>query len=498
MNSSASSPKRGGKSSYKFKEVKPFDLFYQLTYMSALASAGITSRKTFEIAAQSSSSVASYFAAVNTLVEEMRFDYPQACRAIGEKAKSDDVRTFLLRLSDALRSGEPMAEFLAREAEVQAETYKNMYERDLEALKNWTDAFSSIIVSVALIVIIQLVSAMIYSMESGMIAGLVTVAVVMGFFGAWIISRAAPHEVMTVTTGAGSPEQRRTRQLAAILIPAAALAGLGLALAGVHRGWSLLIVAALLLPVGIVSLISDQRVTKKDVEFSTLLRSLGGMATSAGSTLKQALTKIDLTSFPTLQPDLSRLINRLHARVDPDLCWQRFGQETGSQLIHESTDIFYSAVQLGGHPERVGYLVSLFVATTSQLRAKRSIVAGTFSGLSLVMQVVIAGLMVFVLEIINNFVRLMQTILTPDDVALATENITLPMSSLSPEQLTFLTVLTVAMIILMAVISTVAILASDGGFKYKSAFYLSLELLISGIVFLVVPPVVASIVRSTQ
>lgn len=498
MNSSASSPKRGDKSSYKFREVKPYDLFYQLTYMSAMASAGLTRSKTFGIAAQSPSPMAEYFAAVNTLVAEMRLDYPDACRTIGAKAKSDDVRTFLLRLSDALRSGEPLAEFLAREAAVQGEHYKNMYERDLEALKNWTDAFSSIIVSVALIVIIQLVSAMIYSMDTGMIAGLVAVAVVMGFFGAWIISRSAPQEVMTVTSGVGSPEQRRARQLALTLIPIAVLTGLGLAVLRIERGWSLIIVSALLLPIGIVSLISDQRVSKKDVEFSTLLRSLGGMATSTSSTLKQALTKIDLTSFPTLQPDLDRLIKRLHAQVEPDRCWQRFGQETGSQLIHESTDIFYTAVKLGGLPERVGYLCSLFVATTSQLRAKRSIVAGTFSGLSLVMQVVIAGLMVFVLEIINNFMRLMQSILTPDDLSLATQSMALPMSSLTPQQLVFLTYLTVSMIVLMAAISTLAILATDGGFKYKSAFYLSLELLISGVVFLVVPPLVASIVKSTQ
>ena len=133
MNSSASSPKRVGKSSYEFKEVKPFDLYYQLTYMSAMASAGITRRKTFEIAALASSPVASYFKAVNTLVDEMRYDYPEACRAVGGKAKSEDVRTLLLRLSDALRSGEPLAEFMAREAEVQGQNYKNLYERDLEA-----------------------------------------------------------------------------------------------------------------------------------------------------------------------------------------------------------------------------------------------------------------------------------------------------------------------------------------------------------------------------
>ena len=339
---------------------------------------------------------------------------------------------------------------------------------------------------------------MIYSMDSVSMAVLVAVAVIMGFFGAWIISRSAPQEVMVVTGSVGSTDQRRARQLAMVLVPAAGLAGLAMAALKIDRGWTLIVVAALLLPIGIVSLISDQRVSKRDTEFSTLLRSLGGMATSTGGTLKQALTKIDLTSFPTLQTDLGRLSKRLHARVDPDMCWDTFGQETGSQLIHESSDIFYSAVKLGGHPERVGYLCSLFVATTSQLRAKRSIVAGTFSGLSVVMQVVIAGLMVFVLEIINNFMRMMQTILKPADLTLANQNIALPMSSLTPQQISFLTLLVVGMIILMAAISTIAIAASDGGFKYKSAFYLAIQLLISGAVFLVVPPLVAGIVRSTQ
>ncbi|MEK7787487.1 MAG: type II secretion system F family protein [Chloroflexota bacterium] len=498
MNSSKSSPKPGGKSFYKFKEVQPFDLFYQLTYMSAMASAGISRSQTFLFAARSPSPVAGYFSAVNTLVEEMRYDYPEACRIIAQKAKAEAMKSFLLQLSDALRSGEPLAEFLAREAAVQSDHFKNMYERDLEGLKNWTDAFSSIMVSVALIVIIQLVSSMIYSMDTRMIAGLVTTAVIIGFFGAWIISRAAPQEVMTVAAAVGSTEQRQARRLTQIMVPIAAVIGLVLALAGLNRGWVLIGVAALLLPSGIVSLRSDSKLSKKDIEFGTLLRSLGGMAASTGTTLKVALTKIDLTSFPTLQPDLDRLIKRLQAQVEPEICWQQFGQESGSQLIREATDIFYSAVRLGGQPDRVGYLCSLFVATTSQLRAKRRIVAATFSGLTLVMQAVMAGLMVFVLEIILNFARLLQEVLTPDNASLASENIALPMAVLTPEQLSFLTVLTVVMIILLAMISTLAIVASDGGFKLKFAFYLALALLISGVSFLVVPPVVASIILSTQ
>src|SRR5512138_2574711 len=166
MSSSKSSPKRAGRSSFKAPTVSAFDLFYQMTYMSAMSSAGITRAKTFEIAAASPSPVSGYFKAVNRLVKEFRYDFPEACRLVGEKARSDDMKSFLLRLSDALRSGEPLTEFLAREAGVQGEHYANAYERDIETLKQWTDAFSSLVVSVALIVIIQLVSSMIYSMNT--------------------------------------------------------------------------------------------------------------------------------------------------------------------------------------------------------------------------------------------------------------------------------------------------------------------------------------------
>ena len=74
MSSSKSSPKHGDKNS--FKPVSPFDMFYQLTYMSAMASAGISRAKTFELAAQSKSKRGDVFPAINTLVDEFRYDYP--------------------------------------------------------------------------------------------------------------------------------------------------------------------------------------------------------------------------------------------------------------------------------------------------------------------------------------------------------------------------------------------------------------------------------------
>lgn len=495
MSSSKSSPKHGDKGSFKI--VSPFELFYQLTYMSAMAAAGISRSKLFEIAAASKSAASDYFVAINTLVDEFRYDYPEACRRIGAKAKSENMKSFLLRLSDALRSGEPMADFLAREAEAQGEDYQNKYERNLEALKQWSNAFSSIVISVALIVIIQVISSMLYSVNRASMLGLILAGLLMSGFGAWIIWRSAPREVMTVPPAIGSAEQRRALSLFRTLFPIGMAVCSVLYILGVSTGWIFIGFAMILMPLGVASMISDRKITKKDEEFSTFLRSSGGMATSSGTTLKQALTKIDLSSFPTLEPDIDRLSTRLQALVEPDVCWHKFGIESGSKLISEVIDIFYSAIKIGGDPERVGYLCSLFAAKTVQLRAKRRMVGSTFAALTTVMQAVVAGIMVFVISIVINFAELVETLMPTTDAAVEGQaNMNMSLISLTMADIEFLSMITVMMIISLAVVGAAAIVFSDGGSKLKVALYLALSMFISGASFLLVPPVVDGILKA--
>ena len=57
--------------------------------------------------------------------------------------------------------------------------------------------------------IINLVSTMIYLLGIGTISGLIATSIVMGFFGAWVLSRAAPQEQMVVGSRVGSAQQRR-------------------------------------------------------------------------------------------------------------------------------------------------------------------------------------------------------------------------------------------------------------------------------------------------
>lgn len=54
------------------------------------------------------------------------------------------------------------------------------------------------------------------------------------------------------------------------------------------------------------------------------------------------------------------------------------------------------------------------------------------------------------------------------------------------------------MVILLSVINAYAIIATDGGHKYKAVFYLAILLFLPGISFIVAPPLVQGILLSAQ
>ncbi len=491
MKSSKSSPKRTVKS--YFEEISPFDLYHQLIYMSATSAAGVSRARVFELARSLPNPSAQYFKKIHEVAENLRYNYPDAVRLVGEKAKSEDVRTFLLRFSDALRSGEPLPGFLAREADIQGQNYGNDYLRRIESLKKWTDAYASVAVSVSLIVIINMVMTMIYNVGPGMMAGLIFVAVSAAFGVAWVLFRASPQEDKSVPLAIGSKEQRRSRKWLLLTLPV--LAGLyGVCtFLKVNPAWSLIAGGILFLPVGWVAQRADTRVSANDTEISAFLRSIGGTATSRGTTIKEALAAIRLDSFPALQPDIRLLDLRLKSYGNPLLCWRTFGFDTGSKLADQSIGIFYEAVNLGGDPERVGNLTSEFAMKTAMLRAQRRGVAATFAWLTIIMHTIMAGLMIFLLGILGQFALRLNAAMSglqqggsSSPASLGLGN----MFSFSTAQVTFLSDITVMLLVVLAVVNAFAVVASEGAHLIKITWYLGILLICSGVCFLIVPPLV--------
>lgn len=490
MTSFAFSLKRSVKS--YFEEISSFDLFYQLTYMAATSAAGLSRSRTFQLARDLACPPAHYFKSIHEVAENLRYNYPDAVRLIGEQAKSEHTKTFLLRLADALRSGEPLPGFLSREAEVQGEHYSNDYTRGLESLKKWNDAYTAVTVSAALIVIINLVSTMIYNLGTGTMVMLVLVAMGASFGVAWVLYRAAPPEVKTVRLKLGSKEQRLSRQLLLLLTPITLAVSGSLWFLGADYPYVMLAAGLLLLPVGIVSSKADGKTDQKDLEISAFLRSLGGTATSRGTTLKDALATLKIDSFPTLQLDIQNLDLRLKAYIKPKLCWDTFGLETGSELVRQTMGMFYEATYLGGDPDKTGKLASTFAMKTAMLRAQRRGVSGTFTWLIIVMHGVMTALMVFLLGILEQFsVKLNAAMGQMGTGSDALNSFGLQsMFSFNAPQIQTLSTVTVSMVLVLAASSAFAIVASEGSHLIKMTLYLSILLLLSAVAFFIVPSLV--------
>lgn len=475
-----------------FKEVSSSELFYQLSYMSAVAGAGIARNRIFELGASLPRIPADYFKRVHLLAQKLGYDYASACTKVGLAVKSDAMISLLLRLGNALTSGQPEVDFLMEEAAVQGEAYEKEYERDLESLTKWTDAYAAVSVSSALMIVINMTSSLIYDIGNNIILGLVITMLVIATATAWILSRAAPKEVIDLFSVEGTWPQRLAGQLSIYTIASVFILCPLLLLLGMAVGPILILAAIILFPLGGVSMLAGREIDKKDREFGPFLRSLGGMAVSTGTTISEALSRIDLSSFPTLESDLARLRSRLIAGVDPEICWRKFGLETGSKLIGETITIFNDAVRLGGDPDTVAFLAAEFSTKTIMLRAKRQVVASTFSWLTVVMHGTIATLMVTILEIIRNFVAMI-------DVAASalgeggSQAAAMALPTFNTPEVGFFEIITICMVILLSVINAYAIIATDGGHTYKAAFYLSLLLAFGGISFIVVPPMVAGI-----
>jgi flagellar protein FlaJ len=461
--------------------------------MCAVAGAGIARNRVFELGANLPRIPADYFKRVHLLAQKLGYDYAAACTRVGLAVKSDTMISLLLRLGNALTAGQPEVDFLMEEAGVQGEAYEKEYERDLDSLTKWTDAYAAITVSATLMIVINMTSSLIYDLGNGVISGLVLTSLVITAATAWILSRAAPKEEIDLFSPDGTWPQRLAGQLAIYTLAGVFIVCPLLYVAGISLGPTLIVGALILLPMGAVSMWAGREIDKKDREFGPFLRSLGSMAVATGTTITEALTRLDLSSFPTLEPDLIRLRSRLLAAVDPNVCWPKFALETGSKLIGETVNIFNDAVRLGADADTVAFLAAEFGTKTIMLRAKRQVVASTFSWLTIAMHGTVSGLMIIILEIIRNFALMIETAASGlDEEALVAAATTVP--TFNTPDVGFFAAIAIIMVIMLSVINAYAIIATDGGHKYKGAFFLSILLFLAGVSFIVIPPLVKGVI----
>lgn len=474
---------RKNKESFK-RDAVGFDLLFQLTYLSAVAAAGIPRSRIFQMASELPNSIAPYFNKIHVLAQKMNYDYTEACRMVGEVAPDDRIKTLLLRISSSLTAGEAERDFLEREAVVQADSYANEYEGKVEVLRKYTDAYTAITISSALVLVVAVVSMLIYNTSTPFILGLMLVSVSVTGLGVYILHKAAPHENKVLDIRGGPPKARLLARLFPICVPLSLVLPAMLSLRGVPVGMLFIIAAAPLIPLGLVATFYDRDIDRKDSEISSFLRTLGSVATAIGSTLSEAMERLDLRSFIALGPHIKQLHNRLITRIEPALCWRRLVTDSGSNLIDRSIAVFQDAIDQGGEAEEVGARSSLMAQKVSSLRARRRIVATSFGWLTVVMHATITALLVFIVSIVEVFSGMV------NNVDMGSIKGMLPFFNFNPGDIQMLRMILIPTLVIFSIANASAPIVTEGGHRYRFFYFLGITLAVSGMSLLVVPPAI--------
>ncbi len=469
------------------------DFYSQMAYMASISTSGISRSGLFYYSAKLPYIATRYFRRVDFVAKMFNHDYSQACRIIGEKIKIPNIKALLLRLSNALASGEDVSAFLAREAYILSEHYSSSYERKIDLLKKWADAYVSLILTSALVTVMSVVTMMIGSVSVQFIVAISAITILATIFGAWFLYNTAPRETQHHSLSYHSREQNTVKYLTRILLPLGGIVLLVMLVLKMDLGYMLVVASVFLFPIGVVATTDDKKVTQRDTDVSAFLRSLGGTMQAIGATAAEAMGRLDFRSLGSLSDDVQLLHTRLSAGVSPNLCWDRFVGETGSELVNRSVRMFWDGVSLGGEPQQVGNEASAYALKISLLRAQRNQVSIGFTWLTIAMHAVLVTLSIFVYEIFLCFSTLISSIV-PDSAKSTMQNMmSMPSTGFFTQGGTEIHLLHF-MIILITIILTLAnafsIYAVSGGNRSKLTFYLAITCAISGAIMIGVPPVV--------
>jgi len=481
------------------KDPVAFDLVTQLTYMSAIATTGISRSQLFEHTAELNYSTSIIFRRIHWAAQRLNYDYAQACEVVAETITDENLRSLLLRFASSLSSGEHEEGFLAREMAVQLELYGKSYERDLETLQRWTDAYVALMVSAALIVVISLVSMMIYSMGAGLILGLVVVVIGVTFIGSWLVYAIAPVEVKACTLADYSHERHFASVLARYVLPVGIAMSAGVALLGFGLPLTFITASIFLLPVGALAFREDLQIDRRDRDVSSVLRALGSMVATMGSTVSEAIARLNRRSLGSLEPQVKRLHIRLRYGLCPDLSWTRFAAESGSELVTRSVRVFRDGIRLGGDADSISQLAATYAMKVSLLRASRKLVSSTFTFIMIPLHVALLAILLFVTQVLVVFSSKMVEVQSQgmsDQVAIdAGVNTNLMFSAPNTD---FVQAFVLAVVLVLTISNSFAPYAASGGHPYKICLYGSVMTFLSGVAMLVVPTIVQGLFASVS
>ena len=397
------------------------DLLFMVTYMASILSADVSRPEIFAYTATRKEYITSkYISKVETFVKRWNYNYAKALEMVAERTKNPMLSSMFTRYGNSISSGVPDNEFIVLELSTIRSVYRNHFEQGIEMVKKWGDAYIALMLSATIVSIIIMVSVAIYAPDdldtTLNTSYLLTIGI--SVFGIGTMYRAIPgdqkcHEL----PGKGSYEQKMIRKLERFIVPVAIITTIILLVGGFNAGLIYLLIGILLVPLGIFGIIDDTNIIHRDADFSVFIRSLGTIMGGKGLTVTYALDEIDTKTLAVLSEFIQSVYSKMNLGLDENMVWERFIEDTGSNLISKYLNIFRDSIKLGGNPSEIARIVSSSMLEQTLLREKRDMLSTGFIVLLIPMHVAMIAIFMFLYQILVSMSRAVTSVMASFDQA---------------------------------------------------------------------------------
>ncbi|MCE4599745.1 MAG: type II secretion system F family protein [Desulfurococcales archaeon] len=457
------------------------DMLYIFLHMRSVATGKPPISSLFKVISEDPRSYPKYyriFKRVYLLGKEWGYSFSQAVRLIGEKIENLVLRNIFSRMSGVLAVGEDIESFLDIEYRTLTSEYINMYARTINTARVFMGIYVTMMGSLIFVLVTFMLMAFFFGGNvSIIITSYIGVGVTLVFILIllYILVNKEPFEYH------GDPELPRYKLLK---IAGIASLMLSLAIAGLlaltreptfnNIALIMVIVGVILLPIGIIMKRIEGVISNIDEFFPVFIRSFGAHLATIPNMVK-ALEPLLISQIGKLKKPLLRLYARLSNGVDPQVAWEVFAAESGSELTRRGVKIFIDTVEHGGDIERIGAMISDHHNEMLRLRKQRLQVSKTFESTLYIMHAATIIILVFVTKLMIAFSTILAQLMEESPPGLSE---IFPFKALDAPILVNASLI---LSILLTVLNGMAVTRVSPGHSHSFYYYAAILAIISGV-----------------
>lgn len=313
-------------------------------------------------------------------------------RFISERTPSKILKDFLDRFNQSVSSGVNHRDFVKQEQEGVMEEYITMYESSNDVISLLNEIYVALLTAISFLMVFGIIAPAITGGDLNTYFYVSCfVFIISEICLLYFVRSFVPKDELWHTTGKTSDMEKKFDDVFRLTIFAVISIGgilfftrYVLAISFLQIISFEIIIAISLTPLiipGIMVLLEEDKISRREKSFLGFLPSLGSIATMRGGKINESLYYLSKRDYGILSENISRLSKRLKTRINDASSWEWFGVETHSNLIQRFSEIFREATFAAANPRITSNMIVENMRKIKNLRFKKLTILKTGNAL---------------------------------------------------------------------------------------------------------------------